>query len=391
MKTIFKIAIPILIVALGFVSVMALGNARPEPEKTEEPQRLVSLYVDEVIADQVTLAVTTHGEVVAKTEIDLYPQVTGRIMSISDSFDVGSSFNSDSVLITLDDADLKLAVIRAEARVAEANVKVEMERADASIKQKQRELYNSSANVAPLALNLPQVKEAEAKLRSAEADLSEARLNLSRTFITVPFKGRVSERQVGVGQSVTPATLLGRVFSTDQVEIKLPLTGRQLVELNLPIGFQADGDNAPLVTLSTKVGNQAHQWQGRIVRTHAEVDQQTRLIYAVAEVMDPYGVAASHGMPLAVGLYVNASIDGADSQPGLVMPRDALRHDDKVYVINGDSKLEIRKVTVLSTSATQVIVSDGVSAGEQVVTSSLPNAFEGMAVLAIQRELTASL
>jgi len=390
-KTIFKIAIPILIVALGFVSVMALGNARPEPEKTEEPQRLVSLYVDEVIADQVTLAVTTHGEVVAKTEIDLYPQVTGRIMSISDSFDVGSSFNSDSVLITLDDADLKLAVIRAEARVAEANVKVEMERADASIKQKQRELYNSSANVAPLALNLPQVKEAEAKLRSAEADLSEARLNLSRTFITVPFKGRVSERQVGVGQSVTPATLLGRVFSTDQVEIKLPLTGRQLVELNLPIGFQADGDNAPLVTLSTKVGNQAHQWQGRIVRTHAEVDQQTRLIYAVAEVMDPYGVAASHGMPLAVGLYVNASIDGADSQPGLVMPRDALRHDDKVYVINGDSKLEIRKVTVLSTSATQVIVSDGVSAGEQVVTSSLPNAFEGMAVLAIQRELTASL
>lgn len=391
MKTVFKFAIPVLIVALGFAAVIALGSARPEPEKTEEPQRLVSLYVDEVQAEQVTLAVRTQGEVVAKTEIDLYPQVTGRILSISDSFDVGSSFDPDSVLIKLDDADLKLAVIRAEARVAEAHVKVEMEQADASIKQKQRELYNRSADVAPLALNLPQVKEAEAKLRSAEADLAEAQLNLSRATIKVPFRGRVSERMVGIGQSVTPGTRLGRVFATDTVEIKLPLTDRQLVELNLPIGFQASDDNAPVVTLSTQVGNQAHQWTGRIVRTHADIDQQTRLIYAVAEVTDPYGEAASHGMPLAVGLYVNASIHGANSQPGLVMPRDALRHDDKVYVINSDSKLEIRKVNVLSTSATEVIVSDGVVAGEQVVTSSLPNAFDGMAVLAIQRELTAGL
>jgi len=221
---------------------------------------------------------------------------------------------------------------------------------------------------------------------SADAELAEARLNLARTNIKVPFLGRVREKSVGVGQFVNAGTKLGRVFSTDKIEVRLPLTDTQLVELNLPIGFMAMGGNAPKVTLTASVGNKQHSWQGHIVRTQAAVDQQTRLIYAIAEVVDPYGDSADSSMPLAVGLFVTAEIAGVRSQDAFVIPRLALRNADKVYVINDDDKLEIRTVDVLSTSDERVLLSTGVASGERVVISTIPAAVDGMQVQAISRE-----
>ena len=73
-----------------------------------------------------------------------------------------------------------------------------------------------------------------------------------------------------------------------------------------------------------------------------------------------------------------------DRRSVIVMPRKALRNEDKVYVINDKSKLEIRTVTVLSTSEERVYVVNGVEPGEQVVTSTIPAAVDGMQVEAIK-------
>ncbi|WP_262690312.1 efflux RND transporter periplasmic adaptor subunit [Kordiimonas aestuarii] len=384
MRKILKLVAPVLVLAAGVGSVMVLAAAKEAPEKKEEVARPISLYVDEVRAENVVLSVRTQGEVRPKTEIDLVPQVSGRIVSISESFAEGAGFAPNEVLIQIEDADYQLTVTSAEARLAEAKVKLEQEMADARIKRKQWQDWVKDGEPTPLALNQPQVAEAQAKLRAAEADLDNAKLNLSRTKIKVPFKGRVLERTAGVGQYVTVGAKLGRVFATDKVEIRLPLTDSQLSELNLPIGFVASGDNAPAVNVRANLGSGEHVWKGRIVRTHASVDKQTRLMYAVAEVEDPYGKTSARGMPLAVGLFVSAEIEGVKEQSALVMPRDALRSENKVYVIK-DDKLEIRSVDVLSTSAEHVMVTAGVAAGEKVVTSPVRGAHEGMSAVPITR------
>ena len=133
----------------------------------------------------------------------------------------------------------------------------------------------------------------------------------------MPFDGRVREKSVGIGQYVTAGTHLGRVFSTATVEIRLPLTDAQLAELNLPMGFMANDFNAPEVQFKALVGRHEHIWTGHIVRINASVDQQTRLIYAIAEVEDPYGSGADDGAPIAVGMFVNAEIAGVSSQSAL--------------------------------------------------------------------------
>ena len=110
------------------------------------------------------------------------------------------------------------------------------------------------------------------------------------------------------------------------------------------------------------------------------------MIYAVAEVSDPYGIGSDHGTPLAVGMFVNADLASANSKSALVLPRLALRNANKVYVINDENRLEIRTVEILSTSKDTVLVSNGVEECEQVVTSTIPAAIDGMEVRAMTRE-----
>jgi RND family efflux transporter MFP subunit len=382
----------VLVLVAGVAIVQILVAAKPEPEKNEDEARLVSLYVDEVTEEVVTVSVRTQGEVRPKTEIALIPQVSGRIVAMSDNFNEGAEFLPDSMLMQIDDADYQLAKVRAEARVAEAQTELERELATAELKKEEWRDGKKDEEPTDFALNLTQVKEAEAMLRSAKADLQKARLDLERTVIKVPFRGRVRERAVGIGQYVSAGMPLGRVFSIDTVEVRLPLTDTQLAELNLPLGFMSNAMvEAPEVEFSASMGNRDYSWAGRIVRIDAAVNQQTRLIYATAEVNDPYGLSATNGMPMAVGMFVTAEIEGITSQAALVLPRMALRNQDKVYVINAENRLEIRTVSVLSTSEDRVLVSSGVTQGERVVTSTLPNAVDGMAVEPIVRDLEPSL
>lgn len=387
MKKLIRLSAPVLVLILGFLVVQGLVAAKPEPEKKDEEVRSVSLYVDSVKSEQVVVAVKTQGEVRPKTEIDLIPQVSGRIVALSNSFSEGAEIAPNTVLLKIDDADYQVAAVRAEARVAEAQTALERELATAEIKEEEWRDGRKDQAPTDFALNLTQVAQAEAMLRSAKADLQKARLDLARTEIRVPFHGRVRTRDVGIGQYVSAGMPMGRVFSIDTVEVRLPLTDTQLVELNLPLGFTATEEmKAPVVMFSAMLGSREYSWEGSVVRIDASIDQDTRLIYATAEVRDPYGLAAANGMPMAVGMFVNAEIAGVAEQAAYVMPRLALRSQDKVYVINEDNELEIRTVEVLSTSEERVLVTSGVVAGDQVVTSPVPNAVDGMAVEAIFRQ-----
>jgi RND family efflux transporter MFP subunit len=228
-KKFIKTALPVMVLITGIGIVQVLVAAKPAPEKKAETQRLVSLHVDNVASDTVTVSVETQGEVRPKTEIDLVPQVTGRVVEVAPQFAEGAEFEPGTMLIKIDDTDYRLALVRAEARVAEAYTQLEEELATARIKEEQWR-DRDGVEPTPFALNKPQVAQARAALRSAEAGLEEARVNLARTEISVPFRGRVRSKDIGVGQFVRAGDVLGRVFSVDTIEVRLALTDTQLVD-----------------------------------------------------------------------------------------------------------------------------------------------------------------
>jgi hypothetical protein len=102
------------------------------------------------------------------------------------------------------------------------------------------------------------------------------------------------------------------------------------------------------------------------------VDEISRVVYAVVEVVDPYGVLGhSNQQELKMGTFVRAEIEGLRADDVIVLPRSVLQANDTILIANDERVLEIRQVTVVRAEPRKVYISDGVEAGELVVTTSM--------------------
>jgi len=120
------------------------------------------------------------------------------------------------------------------------------------------------------------------------------------------------------------------------------------------------------------------KWQAEIVRTEGVVDNRSRVVYAVAEVVDPYGVLGKSTQgQLRMGTFVRAEIQGLRADNVVVLPRSVLQSDDTILIANEDRELEIRPVTVLRAEPRQVYIESGVSEGELIVTTSMDAPISG--------------
>ena len=379
-----KISLPIVIIVAGLGSYQLLTELKPQPQKSDEARRAISVLVESVKRATIDSSVTTQGEVRAKTHVDIIAQVGGRVVAVSNEFVEGGRVQADVSLVSIEPSGYQSAVRTAEARQASAQVRVLQADADADVARYQ---LRNEPKASDLALKKPQVAEAQANARAAEADLAHTRLNLARTRISLPFRGRIVDTSVAIGQYVTPGSKIGRAFADDVVEIRLPFNDAQIATLELPIGFIADADNARLVTITTTLADHQHQWLGSLRRLDAAIDPSTRMLFGTAQVEDPYGQGASKtGMPLAVGLFVRAEIAGPKLENVLTISPSALRAGNLVYVLNEDQQLEIRAVDVAFSNDTEVVVSSGLEVGEWVIHSSIRNAIEGMPLEIIARD-----
>ncbi len=370
LRKILVILIPILIITVFVVATSVFISLTKKPKEKKRNFNTLAVIADYAKIEDVQLAVRTQGEARPQIEIDLVPQVGGKIVYVSPNFIEGGIFRKGETLIRVEDADFRVAVIRAEAGVAQAQQVLVREKAEGDIaRQDYAELGRGEPT--PLALREPQQAQAQAALRAAEADLQSTKLNLSRTEVKAPFSGRVRMKSSDIGQFVTPGSRLGRIFSKDVVEVRLALSDDQLAKLDLPLAFFAtDRAAAPKVDLSARVAGKTRHWEGRIMRTDAAYDTQTRALFAIAEVFDPYGKGASEdGVPLAPGLFVDADIAGKSFENVIVIPRDGLRPQDEVYIVDDQGKAEIRKVSVLDAGPERALLTSGVGAGELVVLS----------------------
>ena len=352
----------------GGTAAVIIANQKPEEQR--RPFTPLAVMADYAVRDDVRLTVRTQGEARPQTEINLVPEVGGKIVYVSPNFIEGGIFRRGETLVRIDPSNYQVAVVRAEAAVAQAQQTLTREVAEGEIARRDYEDLGRG-EPSPLALRIPQRQQAEAALQAAQADLENAKLQLTRTSVVAPFAGRVRSKTSDVGQYVSPGSQLGRICSTDIVEVRLPFTDADLGKIDLPIAYVAkDRESAPRVELSTTIGGVRQVWEGRIMRTDATYDTQSRALFAIAEVFDPYGEGASeNGVPIAPGLFVDAEVQGRVFEDALVIPRDGLRVDDEIYVVDDKGQAEIRKVSVIDSTAERAVLRSGVSPGELVVLS----------------------
>lgn len=379
-KRMLVLGLPAVILVGALGTNVAMGIFTPKPEENEQVIKATPVVVADAIAENVQLSVSAQGEARPLTQITLTSQVSGKINFVAPQFIEGGAFEAGDVLVSIEPAEYEFRVVQARANVAQARSRFASEEAETRIARKDWEELGQGEGSA-LARREPQMAEAEAALASARAQLREAELQLERTTIRAPFKGRAQTQFANIGQFVRPGDNLGDVFSTDVMEVALPLTDSNIGELGLSIGFRSDADNlGPEVILSALVGGTPRQWNGRIAHTDASYDRQTRVLFVYAQVDDPYGEGTDGGAPLAAGLFVNAEIQGRVIDDSVIIPRAALRGNDQVFVASDNDTLEIRQVTVASSDRTRAVLIGGLRPGEQVITSPVRGAAEGIEI-----------
>jgi len=371
----------IVLTGLAFGGLMA---TKTEPEKREAEVQKTLVEVVSVKKQPVAFDVQTQGTVTPRTETTLYPEVSGQIIAISPSLYSGGIFEKGEVLLKIDPSDYEAAVVSAEAALARVEVEYAQEKALSEQALKDWVALGKTAESAPaLALREPQLKESEANIRSAQAALSRALRNLSKTTIVAPYEGMVRSRYADLGQVVSQGTQLAQIFAIDFVEIRLPLTADDIQFVDLPFAFREETQSGskPEVIFSSRFGSMNESWIGKIVRTEGTVDPKSRVMYAVARVEDPYGKARKDtAMPMSVGMFVEASVEGRSYEKLVVVPRYALKGDNQLLIVNDENEIHRRDVDVLRTDAKWAYIQGGIEQDERVCLTALEFVVEGMPV-----------
>ncbi len=380
-----KVILPIIIVVCGMGIAWALISIQPESSRPAPPETALPVDVLRAIPQPITLTVQAQGVITPRTEIDLVPEVTGRITRLHPAFVTGETFKKGDVLIAIDPRDYDLAITHAEAQVAEARYRLALEEAESIQARHEWETLGGKHPPTPLMLREPQLAEAHAKLKAAQAGLTQARLQRSRCDWRAPFAGKIRSKSVGQGQYVQTGGAIARLFATDTAEVRLPLTMDQLNYLAWPQHPDAgknrpdSEDSRPQVSLTARVAGTRQLWQGRIIRIDSAIDETTGLVHAVAEIHYPQH---NHDSPhqLLPGLFVNAEIEGRRFAHVFRLPREAVTANRQVLLIDRDERIRIQPVSILRVETDHVLIDGGLNTGDLVALSALTAFSDGLKV-----------
>jgi len=368
----FKLKRILLIVSILMVPIAiaaVLWQMKPPPQTRDIDD--IDLLVDVMPLEKTTatFTVATQGTVRPRTETVLSAEVSGSIVSISPKFVAGGVFAANEVLMRVDPVNYEVALAQAEALVNERQIEF-----DGAEKLKSQG-YRAESEYAAAA----------AALASATAELVRAQRNLARTYIRLPYDGMVRAKEADIGQYVSIGSRLGVTFATDFAEVRLPLTDSDLAFIDLPEPGQLNSTGSadgPRVTLTARRGGHTSEWPARITRTEGVVDERNRVTYAVARVDDPYALQPSSDatVPLPIGSFVAAQVEGTTVDDLIRVPREALRGNSQLMFIDEESRLRIREVEILRTDARYAWLSGGADAGELISLTAIESPVNGMRV-----------
>ncbi|SEN52373.1 RND family efflux transporter, MFP subunit [Nitrosospira multiformis] len=380
-KSMLKIIIPVLVVLAGISISWAIAVHRPSLKSELPDSGIPMVRVIEATPQAIKLNIRSQGVVVPRTEIDLVPEVAGQIVRLHPSLAAGGFFEAGEILMMIDPRDYDHAIAEAHARIAEAERLLAMEEAQAEQARQEWQVLGEGTP-SPLTMREPQLAEARAKLKAAQADMVKARLQRGRCEWRSPFAGRVRNMHIGLGQYVQPGEKLARLYATDVAQIRLPLATDQFAYLDLLLDHRDNKAERGLrVALSGEFAGVTHRWEGHVIRTEGALDEETGLLHAVAEVQNPYKVKPGQP-PLIPGLFVKAEIEGREQADVFVLPPGAVNASQEVLLVDAENRLHIRRVEILRREPDRILAKSGLKAGERLVISRIEVPVEGMKVSA---------
>ncbi len=400
MRRFFNALLAVGIVAGAVLLAVFLISLAPEPEQRELPSPLPFVTTAPVIAGSGSIPVLGAGTVRPSAEIDIAPQVGGRVVWVDPALRSGGRVEAGQTIFRIEEADYVNRLREAEAAVAARRVAMLEAEEEAAIARDEFERFAErqggsglDAEATPLALREPQLAAARAALERDEARVADANLALSRTRVSAPFNGFVREESVDVGQFVNPGQSLGRLFAADEVEVVVPLADASATLIpGLWALAAGNGEQSVAARVIAQYGATRYAWDGYVDRADASVDDETRTIDVIVRVSEPFSAgvplgaadAPNGGPPLLVGKFVDVEIEGLAPERYFRIRRAALQPGDEVWTVSAGGAVTIVPVRALQRGDDEVFVTGDLEEGQAVITGGIQFATDGLRVIAGQ-------
>ena len=345
----------------GYIHTASAKEAAASP--TSQPQAMpveVTIVEDRAIR----LWKQFSGRLSAVDYVEIRPQASGLITEVR--FDDGQHVNKDDILYVIDPRPLKAIVEQKKANLFSAK-----DSYDFAIKE-----YKRTADLVAKKMVAQQVLDdrinnklvAESNVKRAQAELSEAEINLSYAYIKAPISGTISRTELTVGNLVSSgsnAPLLTSIVANDRVYADFEVDEQTYLRFRKNTSPELRTKVQNPVELSLEDGNEVYQ--GKIHSFDNKIDPNTGTIRARAIFDNPEGKLLS-------GMYAHLKLGSATEEKTILISERAIGTDQNrkfVYVVNDDNKTAYREVVIGDSIEGTRIVRSGLKSGDKVIVRGL--------------------
>jgi len=363
------------ILGVAFAAAVILFLTRPKAAQEQDERLLPPVEVLTVETTDFPVEIGTQGLIESARQTRVSAELAARVAEVSPRFRRGEKVAEGELLLRLEDTDFQAALANARSALADAEYNLAQEEARAEQARVDWDRLGNNRPPTPLTLREPQLAAARARTEAARAQVDRAARDLERTRITAPFAAAVREARVEVGAVTRPGEPVADLQTTDELEIRLPLTLEDFGFLKTT----ADGRVEAAITLTATLGGRDHEWPAEPLRLDPEIDRRTLSAQLHARVL-PATAADTPRFP-PVGLFVRARISGITLREVAVIPRKAVREGDVVIVITPQNRVEFRPLEIARQTREHAVATAGVRSGEQICLTRLNAPVTGMEVV----------
>ncbi|KPC52782.1 efflux RND transporter periplasmic adaptor subunit [Amantichitinum ursilacus] len=375
-KTPFRLRLAT-VAALAAIATLSACGEKPAQQAPSGPPEVNTVQVSQ---GNLPLTTELQGRVNAVRVAEVRARAAGIVLKRT--FEEGSDVKAGQVLFRIDPAPLqatldsaKAAQANAEAALAQAKLVEGRYRDLVTVNAVSKQDYDNA---------LIAVKQGEAQVASAKAQVTSANLNLGYTTVTSPISGTVGKAQVTEGALVGQgeATLLATVTQTDPIYVDVTQSSTELLKLRRALqsgkvkGAQGSTAEVSLILEDGSVYSQ----KGKLLFSDITVDQTSGMVTLRAEFPNPHH-------DLLPGMYVRAKVAQAVQDNAITVPQMAVQRgptgNASVMVVGADGKVEARPITTGAAVGNVWVVSSGLKAGEQVIVAGLQKVKPGAQVKAV--------
>ncbi len=437
----FLFIIPLL---CGLILFYTMMSNKKGPKRPGISERIRTVSIVHARKATVIPRITGYGYVEPTETWEAIPEVSGKIVEIHPELKKGTFVAKGELLLRIDPESYGLAASRGQATVMSVNAQLlELQQEKANIERlldierqtfklakqefvrnqdlfkkgyisasemdmEEKSLLAQETSIKNLENRLSLLPSREkvlnAQKNSGISSLSELQLDVIKTEIRAPFNCRIAEVNVELDQYASVGSTLLKVINISAVEIPVQLAPSVFV--NLLSTSPADGtildqkfnmdDIRRVIGISATVRlplfSKEAIWDAQFMRTGESIDLETGALTVYVAIQDPFAkIKPSERPPLMPNLYCEVELQGSPRANRYIIPVHAV-HNGSVYLVDRDKRLKKQSVTIEMTMKDMAVIRDGLSDGDEVITTDVVPAVEGMLLASvINQELMAKI